>query len=86
MAEPIDESALEGASRRLGWRRSEASAQAERLVDGAVADALVGTPRFDLLPPELEPVARQRFEERLRAGEGHPGSQRAIASTGARQS
>ena len=59
--------------------------ETERLVDNAVELALSHAARFDLLPPALEQVARSRWEERLRNGEGAPGVERFVGSSGARR-
>jgi hypothetical protein len=51
---------------------AEIDAAAEARIEEAVEQALRGAARFDLLPPELEDIARQRWRERLAAGESAP--------------
>jgi hypothetical protein len=79
---------LEDAIAAFGQRHSyppeKARQEAERLIAVAVEAALRGPARFDLLPYELEPFARQEYERRVQAGEGDPNVQRFVGSTGAR--
>ncbi len=82
---PTLDEAVEAFARRYHWRLEHAREEAKALVDAAVADALRGTPRFDLLPRELEPHAREIFEERLREQGTPAGVEVVVGSSGARR-
>jgi hypothetical protein len=81
---PALEQQIEHFAQRHGWTLEKAREVAATTINIAVDQALAGSQTsFDNLR-ELEPFAREIFQERLRRGEGAEGVERVVASTGGR--
>jgi hypothetical protein len=77
--------AIETFGKRHHYPPEKARTEAERRMNVEIANALAGDmTAIDRVPDELRQFARDRYEERWRAGEGAPGVVRFSGTTGLR--